>query len=498
MLSTGNTLNPNALSVFSSNVTLGQPAVSVNTLLPMSMSSSTVALPNVLQNTSIGMPQFNMLPVTQSTMMQSPMMQNPQNPMMQNPHGGTPGGTLGGMVSQLESSSSIMMQCASMLKSLLGNYGCPQPQTYAPSPAPSYPSYPQQPVPYTPPSYTPPVSYNPMPMPGAMPGMPPCSYLPTSITQPMSQIPTMMGQNPMMMSQFPGMMAPQVPQVPMLPQVPMMPQPIMPDAPQAANIPPYFMGGSSPVCPAPIDPTAPYEAPVYNGGNGGQYWGDPHLVGFDGEKYDVMGQGGKIYNMLSDKNLQYNTKFERWGSDDATVIGEAAMQVGNNRVFFDRSGKAPTVDGKPMTEGQSVALGDGSSAKWDGKKLTVTTPEYTINLEVKEPNNPKGAYLDSHVTINDGGPFSDFVAPHGLLGQTADGIKGLKDTGRDQGKQGGTVIDGTVNDYEVSDLWNTDDKFNRFGIKIGKVIENPMDGTIDKVLDTEGNVIFQATPADKS
>ena len=244
-----------------------------------------------------------------------------------------------------------------------------------------------------------------------------------------------------------------------------------------------------------IDPTANQTPPAYDGGNNGQYHGDPHLVGFDGEKYDVMGQPGKTYNMLSDKNVEYNTTFEQWGGNGATVIGKAGIQVGNDQVYFDRSGNAPTVNGKPMEQGQEIQLDKGGKARWDGQKLTVDTGEYAIDLQVKEPNNPNGPYINSHVSINKGGPFSNFVAPHGLLGQTADSVKGEKNTGIDQGKQGGTVIDGTVNDYEVSDLWSHDSKFNRFDVQIGQVISNPTDGSVAKVLDTQGNVIFQAPPS---
>jgi hypothetical protein len=202
--------------------------------------------------------------------------------------------------------------------------------------------------------------------------------------------------------------------------------------------------------PAPV-PTPP---PSYDGGCDGSYWGDPHLVGFDGEKYDVMGQSGKTYNMISDKNLQYNTEFADFGTGNgATVIGAAGIQVGNNKVALDAKTKSATVDGIAMTVGQKVTLDKAGSATWDGSSLAVTSSEYSINLTVKK--DPNGTdYLDSAVKIT-GNPFGDNVKPHGLLGQTADGVAGAKDTGIDQGKQGGTVIDGTVSDYEVSGLFDT-------------------------------------------
>jgi hypothetical protein len=193
-------------------------------------------------------------------------------------------------------------------------------------------------------------------------------------------------------------------------------------------------------------------------------------VGFDGEQYDVMGQGGNIYNMLSDKEVQYNTTFVNWGKPgkdgvQPTVIGEAGIQVGKNMVYFDRSGKAPTVNGKAMAEGEKIDLGNGRFAQWDGKKLIVKTDEYTIDLQVKQPEK-NGGYIDSNVIINKGvNPLADGVSPHGLLGQTADGVKGARkggDGNQNIEKQGGDVIDGVVDDYKVDTLWDNIFKYNRF------------------------------------
>jgi hypothetical protein len=219
-------------------------------------------------------------------------------------------------------------------------------------------------------------------------------------------------------------------------------------------------------CPPPPPPPAPCPPPPpppppYSGGNSGCYWGDPHLVGFDGEKYDVMGQAGNTYNMLSDQSLQYNATFAQFGNSDvATVISDAGLQVGASKVSLDASSRVAQVDGQDMPLNQVVNL-DGGTALWDGSKLNVTNNEYSIDLTAQlDPNGTH--YIDSTVNII-GDPFADGVKPHGLLGQTADGIEGQKNTGQDLGNQGGTVIDGTVNDYQVGGLFDTAfATFNRF------------------------------------
>lgn len=226
------------------------------------------------------------------------------------------------------------------------------------------------------------------------------------------------------------------------------------------------------------------QTPEYNGGNNARYWGDPHLIGFDGEKYDVMGEGGQIYNMLSDKGVQYNTRFIDWGKPDGngvqpTVIGEAGIQVGKNLVYFDRSGSAPTVNGEPLGKDEKVDLGNGQFAAWNGEKLTVKTEEYSISLAVKDKAN-EGGYLDSTVTLNDGvNPLADGVAAHGLLGQTADGVAGHRvggDGNQNIEKQGGSVIDGVVDDYRVDNLWDNDFQYNRFAP------ENPAQDGLNQLL----------------
>jgi len=211
----------------------------------------------------------------------------------------------------------------------------------------------------------------------------------------------------------------------------------------------------------PVKCETPTPPPVFGDGDG-EYWGDPHLVGFDGEKYDVMGTPNDFYNMISDKNFQYNTQFKDWGND-TTVINKAGITIGKDKLEFDADADAPTLNGTAIALNKKTTLADGKSiALWNGTLFKVDSPEYEVQLS--KDSDAKGKFLRSSASLV-GDPFADGVKPHGLLGQTADGIAGEKNSGVDRGKQGGTVIDGIVTDYEVKGLFDTAFKsFNRFNV----------------------------------
>lgn len=218
--------------------------------------------------------------------------------------------------------------------------------------------------------------------------------------------------------------------------------------------------------PAPEKPEKPDKpkpdkpTPDYKDNPDSKYYGDPHFVGFGGEKYDVMGEAGKTYNILSDKDLQYNGKFVAWDKKPgSTVIGEAGITSGKDQLEY-KLGDTPKLNGKALESGKDYSLDGGGKAKWDGSKMHYENNEYTIDLS-RDPSN-KDAIL-SNVKVKGGAnPLADGVAAHGLLGQTADGVEGKrvgknsdgseKTSKNSDSKQGGTVIDGSYKDYEVKDL----------------------------------------------
>lgn len=216
------------------------------------------------------------------------------------------------------------------------------------------------------------------------------------------------------------------------------------------------------------------EVGVDPNGPNGSIWGDPHFVGFKGNKYDVMGQPDHFYNLLSDSNVQYNAKFVPWkGNEKATVVGEAGIQVGNaesglTHVSFSLNGEA-LVDGVKLNDGESRVFQTGlrdmegnfitGSAKLNGKDLIVNTGEYVITLMAK----PDG-YIDHKLQVTKLGVQSDGVLPHGLLGQTGRPDYSKGDGKQGEGAQGEGAIDGVYTDYEVGSLFDSQFKFNQFGL----------------------------------
>jgi hypothetical protein len=202
--------------------------------------------------------------------------------------------------------------------------------------------------------------------------------------------------------------------------------------------------------------------------DGATIWGDPHFVGADGENYDIKGEAGKTYNILSDKNFQLNSTFRAKGSNQ-TLMGAIGATIRNNsevhQVKVTEQGEL-TIDNKVMQDG-TYQVGNSTVTK-KGMDVTIKTPEY----EVKTGSRSGELALDFKST----NVASDGVMPHGLWGQTADG-DGKKRVG-DQGDpaQGGGVIeklDGTISArgdtetyklYEVKSLFDTGfAHFNRFG-----------------------------------
>ncbi len=202
----------------------------------------------------------------------------------------------------------------------------------------------------------------------------------------------------------------------------------------------------------------------------GRIWGDPHFIGQDGDKYDVQGEAGKSYNLLSDKNFQMNGKFEKFGNDGATVVGKMGIAAGSDQIDVAKDG-AVSVNGKALKEGDTVALANGGSVKYGDGKVSIDSGEWKTDVAFQGSGD--NAYLNIDVKTENA--IADGVKPHGLLGQTFDADSDVRKGDEGSGAQGGGAIEGSngnitdkgdkssVGLYEVEDIHDRNfETFNQF------------------------------------
>lgn len=202
--------------------------------------------------------------------------------------------------------------------------------------------------------------------------------------------------------------------------------------------------------------------------------GDPHFCGFDGEHFDFHGESNKYYNIISDDNIQVNTYFGKWetaGTSNFTAIRQAGVIIKErdklHKIHVDAKGVF--ADGIEVKE----------STKIGSTKLNLITNQDNLNKEVSRLEG-FGSFIKAYEIVNDSyflvfvlatdgvnGEYFNFLStanstlrPHGVVGQTLDGDN--KPRISNDGHQGEGVIEGVYTDYEVSDLWATDFKYNKF------------------------------------
>ncbi len=187
--------------------------------------------------------------------------------------------------------------------------------------------------------------------------------------------------------------------------------------------------------PPPLPSPPPTELPkAYAVNESAIFWGDPHIVDADradktndrATSFDVTDEG--LYNILEDKGIQFNAKFEKFPQWGPTVATEAGINLNGAKVLFTGDGTA-TVNGKTLAEGESVTLKDGSKVTKAGRVLKVSTDptkgEYDLELTSVDSGAKKAGgtpicYIDAKVSTRSNGVAMDAVAPKGILGEGFD------------------------------------------------------------------------------
>lgn len=201
--------------------------------------------------------------------------------------------------------------------------------------------------------------------------------------------------------------------------------------------------------------------------------GDPHFDGFDGESFDFMGEREKIYNLLSDHDVQVNARFGFWPEGEgATCLDRIGILAAGHKIQFGI--EDVTIDDYPVRSGRmEIALGiaietignlnslflDQISRCTDFYRWTllrghrVTTPGYNFVVILGRCGD------DNPLLLNILCEMTGKLWPHGVIGQTADHDGVARQC---HGRNGEGVVEGVYQDYEVSSLWASDFKFNRY------------------------------------
>ena len=207
--------------------------------------------------------------------------------------------------------------------------------------------------------------------------------------------------------------------------------------------------------------------------------GDPQFKGLRGQSFQVHGVDGAVYNLISDSNMQLNTRFTFlegprpcpvmpstgkvsaacW-SHPGSYLSELALKTSGGSQVLIVSGEASQgfasiqLDGKTMAVGSTAEL-SFSDSDATGSLTVDTTHELTIRsglFELVVENNDGFVNLRSVYVSAANWPK---LAAHGLLGQTW------------QNKRyGGKIkeIEGDVDDYLVEDdnMFGDNFLYNKF------------------------------------
>lgn len=185
---------------------------------------------------------------------------------------------------------------------------------------------------------------------------------------------------------------------------------------------------------------------------------------------------GKIYVILTDKNIQLNARFKTANKlhNESTVncpkISAAGIQIKHNKLLI-RADKPPKLNRDYLAPQKLYMLSDGT-AIWDEATLTLrlSTPTYTFQFQQMELNQLQNFLIMTMRTAGD--PFADGTLPHGLWGQTLnpylDNPPSIHKT-IDAFTSTGVIAKSKTNhqtalaQYETHNLFGNTSRFNRFG-----------------------------------
>lgn len=189
--------------------------------------------------------------------------------------------------------------------------------------------------------------------------------------------------------------------------------------------------------------------------------GDPHFHGRFGETYDVRGEANEVFNILSDHNMQLNTRYVSGCRSHSTVLGELGLLFNEQELYF--SADEATLGGERMDVGRRHYLGEAKES-WaemqPNDQLLIVTPDYSLRFLRTQSKKCDLKHVDMQLHFR-----NEEARPHGLLGQTARESPMAKRDVHGRIDQGQEILEGEWHHYKVAekDLFGTEFRYNRYG-----------------------------------
>jgi len=141
--------------------------------------------------------------------------------------------------------------------------------------------------------------------------------------------------------------------------------------------------------------------------------GDPHFVGFRGQRYDINGEPGKVYNWYSDSDIQINGEMMLHPESKQMYMAAVGLRLGPNVQLRFRP--EPHYDLSVLPFHGNGTLDDCGRYFWDeSRQLIVQWQTYTIVIRRMTPlaGSRKIQYLDLFMSNSARNP----ATVEGLLG----------------------------------------------------------------------------------